>query len=225
MKKIICLTVLAVLFFLSIKIVWAEGCETGERVCTELKSCAEPCIRVVTRQGSPGGRSGGVPGYCACQLPNQAGTVPLGGSCKEDTDCALPGKYCWGEFNQTPICHKETRSEGIQERQNPFDPTCPVDDDPKGGIDTALGCIPANSFNSFTAWLLGRLVFIATGIAFILLVIGALQILTSAGNPEKVKAGGELITSTIAGLLLIILSVFLLKLIGVDILHIPGFGQ
>jgi len=91
------------------------------------------------------------------------------------------------------------------------------------GTWTALGCIPTNDLNEFIGWLLGRVIFIATGIAFILLVVGAFQILTSAGNPEKVKAGGELITSTIAGLLLIILSVFLLKLIGVDILHIPGF--
>ncbi|HUV71931.1 MAG TPA: hypothetical protein VMW25_02895 [Clostridia bacterium] len=92
-----------------------------------------------------------------------------------------------------------------------------------GDIWTAIGCIPTSNLNSFVAWLLGRALFIATGIAFLLMVFGAIQILTSAGNPDKVKAGGELITSAIAGLLLIILSAFLLKLIGVDILHIPGF--
>ncbi len=92
-----------------------------------------------------------------------------------------------------------------------------------GNTWTALGCIPTNDLNNFIGWLLGRLIFVVTGIAFLLLVVGAFQILTSAGNPEKVKAGGELITSTLAGLLLIILSLFLLKLIGVDILHIPGF--
>jgi len=54
------------------------------------------------------------------------------------------------------------------------------------------------------------------------MVLGAIQILTSAGNPDKVKAGKELITSALSGLLLVILSIFLLKLIGVDILHIPG---
>jgi hypothetical protein len=90
---------------------------------------------------------------------------------------------------------------------------------------TALGCIPTDDLDDFVGWILGRVVFIATGIAFILLVIGALQILTSAGDPEKVKAGSELLTSTIAGLLLIILSLFLLKLIGVDILHLPGFNK
>ncbi len=91
------------------------------------------------------------------------------------------------------------------------------------GVNTAIGCIPVNDISAFTAWLFQRLVFVASGVAFLLLVLGAVQILTSSGNPDKVKAGGELITSAISGLLLIILSVFLLKLIGVDILHIPGF--
>ena len=93
------------------------------------------------------------------------------------------------------------------------------------GVKTALGCIPANSLNDFVGWLLKKLIFIASGIAFLLMALGAIQILTSAGKPESVKAGGELITSAISGLLLIILSLFLLKLIGVDILHIPGFAK
>lgn len=90
---------------------------------------------------------------------------------------------------------------------------------------TALGCIPSDSFNSFVSWFLGKAIFIASGIAFLLMAFGAIQILTSAGSPEKMKAGSELITSALSGLLLIILSVFLLKLIGVDILQLPGFGK
>ena len=61
-------------------------------------------------------------------------------------------------------------------------------------------------------------------IAFLLIVFGGFQIILSAGNPERVKAGKEMITSAIAGLLLIIFAVFILKLIGYDILKIPGFG-
>jgi len=62
-------------------------------------------------------------------------------------------------------------------------------------------------------------------IAFILIIVGAFQIILSAGNPDRVKAGKEMITSAIAGLLLIIFSVFILKIIGYDILEIPGFGK
>ena len=57
-------------------------------------------------------------------------------------------------------------------------------------------------------------------IAFLLIVFGGFQIILSAGNPDKVKAGQEIITSAIAGLLLIIFSVFILRLIGYDILGI-----
>jgi len=60
-------------------------------------------------------------------------------------------------------------------------------------------------------------------IAFLLIVFGGFQIILSAGNPDRVKAGKEMITSAIAGLLLIIFSVFILRLIGHDILNIPGF--
>ncbi len=62
-------------------------------------------------------------------------------------------------------------------------------------------------------------------IAFILIVFGAFQIILSGGNPDRVKAGKEMITSAIAGLLLIVFSIFILKLIGQDILDIPGFGS
>jgi hypothetical protein len=65
---------------------------------------------------------------------------------------------------------------------------------------------------------------IGGGIAFLLMLWGGLTIILSAGNPEKVKAGKEIITSAIAGLLLIIFSVFILRLIGYDILRIPGFA-
>ena len=60
-------------------------------------------------------------------------------------------------------------------------------------------------------------------IAFLLIVFCGFQIILSAGNPDRVKAGKEMITSAIAGLLLIIFSVFILRLIGHDILEIPGF--
>ncbi len=50
------------------------------------------------------------------------------------------------------------------------------------------------------------------------------QITTSSGDPKRLQAGKELLTSAIAGLLLLILSAFILRLIGVDILGLPEFG-
>jgi len=94
----------------------------------------------------------------------------------------------------------------------------------ENGVWTALGCIPTRNINQFVGWLLGSAIKIAGGIAFLLIIFGAIKILTSAGNPENVKAGQEMITSALMGLLFIIFSLFLLQLIGVKILQIPGFG-
>lgn len=91
------------------------------------------------------------------------------------------------------------------------------------GIWTAIGCIPATQSGLFEKiFSLG--ISIAGGIAFLLILFGGFQILTSAGNPEQLNEGRELVSAAVAGLLLIIFSVFLLKLIGYDILRIPGFG-
>jgi len=91
-----------------------------------------------------------------------------------------------------------------------------------GGIITSIGCIPFPNINDFTAWILARLIYVAVGVAFFLMAYGAFMITTARGDAKKVQAGVELITSAIAGILFIILSLLILKVVGVDILKIPG---
>ena len=88
---------------------------------------------------------------------------------------------------------------------------------------TALGCISTKP-EEFITQLLKIGVGIAGGIAFLLILFGGFQILMSAGNPERLNAGKELVTSAITGLLIIIFSLFILRLIGFTIFAIPGFG-
>jgi len=87
-------------------------------------------------------------------------------------------------------------------------------------IPTAIGCIDFRSPNEFVNNILRLAIGLAGGIAMLLIIFGGIQILTSAGNPEKIQAGKELITSAIAGLTLIVFSVFILRIIGVEILDI-----
>lgn len=87
-------------------------------------------------------------------------------------------------------------------------------------IPTAIGDIDVSSPEAFVEAILDLAIGIGGGIAFLLIIFGAFQVLASGGKPEKIQAGKELITSAIAGLLLIIFSVFLLELIGVKILDI-----
>lgn len=94
-----------------------------------------------------------------------------------------------------------------------------------GQIDTAVGCIPYNDVNSFAAWFLKWAIGIAGGIAFLMIIFSGFQIMTSSNNPQQLQTGRELLTAAVSGLILIIFSAFLLKLIGVDILGIPGLAS
>lgn len=92
------------------------------------------------------------------------------------------------------------------------------------GIQTAIGCVPTEPTQFILA--VSRLATgMGGGIALLLMIVGAFKMITSAGNPDSVKAGSEQITSAIIGLLFIIFAVLLLKVIGVDILALPGFGS
>jgi len=62
---------------------------------------------------------------------------------------------------------------------------------------------------------------VAGGVAFLMLVYGAFRMTFSQGNPEAIQDAREIITGAIIGLLLIVFSVFLLRLIGINILGLP----
>lgn len=91
------------------------------------------------------------------------------------------------------------------------------------GISTAIGCIhtnPAEFVKDFMAFAIG----IGGGLAFLMMLLGAFQMLTSAGNPDTLKAGQDRLTSAVIGLLFVIFAVLLLQIIGFGILKIPGFN-
>lgn len=89
-------------------------------------------------------------------------------------------------------------------------------------VDTAIGCIPLGEEDLatfFLRWGIG----VGGGIAFLMIIFAGFQIMVSQGNPDKLKAGQELLSAAIAGLMLLIFSVFILRFVGVTILKIPGF--
>jgi hypothetical protein len=90
-------------------------------------------------------------------------------------------------------------------------------------VNTALGCVPVTA-GAFMTWLLPWLFGIAGGISFLLMVYGFILITTSNGDPKAVAGAQETITSAITGLLVSIFALFLLRLIAVNILQIPGIN-
>ncbi|MDO8341442.1 MAG: hypothetical protein Q7T59_05725, partial [Candidatus Woesebacteria bacterium] len=93
---------LSILFFQTYNVNAFATCPSEPMLCTTLDlmggcSQTEGCTRVVL----------GLPSTCQCKkttIPN--GTVPLGGKCEEDEDCAPPGKYCWGLTEETKVCNE-----------------------------------------------------------------------------------------------------------------------
>ncbi|MBI2018217.1 hypothetical protein HYS96_00785 [Candidatus Daviesbacteria bacterium] len=89
---------------------------------------------------------------------------------------------------------------------------------------TAIGCIhtsPVEFIKDFLKFILG----ISGGLAFLMMLLGIFQMLTSAGNPETLSAGRDRLQSAVIGLLFVIFAVLLLRIIGVDILGLGGqFG-
>ena len=88
---------------------------------------------------------------------------------------------------------------------------------------TLAGCIKTEP-GPFVQKILSIAFGVAGGLTFLSVLYGSGVILSSKGDPLNIKNGKDIITSSLIGLLLIIFSVFLLKVVGVDILKIPGFG-
>lgn len=131
--------------------------------------------------------------------PPSTGSSPTGGSSGGSTICT--GSGCSSAAGDATGC-KEA--------------------DPTKYIKTALGCVPTEPTE-----LIKKVIQLATGmaggIALIMMSIGALRMIMSAGSAEALKEGQEQFKSAIIGLLFIIFSVLLLQIIGVDLLNIPNF--
>lgn len=149
------------------------------------------------------------------------GVIPTGQCCTTATECpsgqALPAttpKATAGQNNADKLCEYVTNTDAKKKCKECFS---------AGKSWTAIGCIattPEGFISQFLTFAIG----IAGGIAFLLILFGGFQMMTSAGNPERLTAGKELVGAAVSGLLLIIFSLFLLRLIGFSILGIPGFG-
>lgn len=91
------------------------------------------------------------------------------------------------------------------------------------GVWTSIGCVKTDYKEFIEETLLGWMVGIASGVALLCIIYSAFVMQTSAGDPERLKKARQNLTSCIIGLLFIIFAVFILRLIGLEILKIPGF--
>ena len=91
-------------------------------------------------------------------------------------------------------------------------------------VQTELGDLctdPQSLISQFILILTGM----AGGVSLLLFLAGAGKYVFSMGNPEGIEEARGTITHAVAGLLLVVLSVFIIRLIGIDILALPGLTK
>jgi len=86
---------------------------------------------------------------------------------------------------------------------------------------TVIGCLSIEP-TGFSAAILRFAIGIGGGIAFLMMVAGAFTVITSAGDPEKLKKGKSMLTKAAIGLLVIIFAIFILRVIGQELIGLPG---
>ncbi len=116
-----------------------------------------------------------------------------------------------------------------------INPTTNLPPTPKPGVAyTMIGCVQTNlrsiqtegAAASITQVFLNLLFRIVGAIALIYFLYGVFVIMTSQADPERLNYGKRIALGAIVGLIFSLTSVFLVNLLGNDILKIPGFeGQ
>jgi hypothetical protein len=89
------------------------------------------------------------------------------------------------------------------------------------GIWTGMGCFYTDVSALITQNIFGTLLGLAGIVSFLCIIYSAFLLQTSRGNPERIKKAREYLTNCILGLILIIFSLFILRIVGVNILGIP----
>ena len=194
--------------------------DTGQTACAENYggTCKISCNPSSESTIGGFGNLGCVTPTARCCVPSNVCKTQYDGTCKnscngDEQEVGGRGQLGCSGFNaQCCTLTDEARA---------ADPTCGENG---GGIDTAIGCIPVENPEDFIGYILGWAIGVGGGIAFLLIVVAGLQIMTAQGQPDKLQAGRELLTSAISGLIMLIFSVFILRIIGVNILGIPGLS-
>lgn len=148
--------------------------------------------------------------------------IDVEGSGRTGENC-IPLTFTTNVPTDNTSCDPTSNTSLLTSGQGTVPPPCSKYDGEKCiSVSTAIGEIstePQGFVKSIYSIVLG----LAGGIALVLIILAGYRYLTSAGNPEAVKAANEQLVSAIVGLMFIILSFVILQVIGVDILQIPGF--
>lgn len=165
---------------------------------------------------------GGTSWVCIEDPDNCQPCMDNSGECGANGQCNLIQKCIGGWCQNFPI---DCVGGGLPQIQYPMwcdEDGNPTVDDQTGLLYTAIGCVNSENIEVFVGFMLPILLGVGGGISLLLIAIAAIMIKTSAGDPKRLQAGKELAFAAVAGLILLILSIFLIRVMGLDIFGIPG---
>ncbi len=136
-----------------------------------------------------------------------------------------PNCVCLKESQITPFPVESIKNMCLRYIKKPEEQASCINCANQQGVWTAMGCVYGNLSKFIVSNIFSWGIGLGGIIALLCVIYSAFTLQMSQGNPEKIKKAQENLTSCILGLILIIFSVFVLRLIGVDILRIPGFGK
>lgn len=147
-------------------------------------------------------------------------------------DDTIPCNHSLGCFNSvnSPYCPPPYKKDSNGNcSATSFNP-CPAPNtvDANGncsGVNTGLGISLASEKTSFATSLMGVILSIAGLIALFIIITTGYRLMTSQGDPEKIKGARESLTAAIVGLIFVIFSLAVLSFIGFDLLQVPGIGK
>jgi hypothetical protein len=87
------------------------------------------------------------------------------------------------------------------------------------GIESGIGCIPTR-YQDLAAWVLSIALGIGGSLAVGLIIMSGYKIMTSQGDPEKLEDAKGTLTAAISGLLFIVFSVTIYRLVAKNLLNI-----
>ncbi len=153
-------------------------------------------------------------GQIKCSDPNKSKSERCSGECSICPGCPGSVPPVKNFVALKPIC---------EQLPDIFRSKCNQCQEDGQHVWTAIGCLDINFSSLINKYVFTTGIGFAGAVAFLYFLYGSFLILTCGGNAEQLAQAKQIIVSSITGLILIIFSIFFLKVIGVDILKLPGF--
>jgi hypothetical protein len=137
--------------------------------------------------------------------------IACGSICSLDNTCGLCPAWC--------PSGKVTREDGAVEYRCSNDNPALCGED-HVGINSAIGCIPFDDVNLTTQFFLRWALGVGGGIALFLIAVSGIKIMTVKDDPKRLQDARDTLSAAIAGIVLIILSVFLVRFLTETLLNL-----